>query len=574
MLKFISFLGTGKYVPCNYYLDGIKVPNRYYIQDALANVLKQQGRPPDKIVVFTTDEAYNANWIKNNADPSAPGLEQALKSSFPADVIKNVNIPSGKSEQELWDIFQAIIDEIELNDEIVFDVTHSWRFLPMLAFIVLNYARIVKNCAIASIYYGAFEALNSAIVKDMPLEARNAPVFDLTPFVTVFDWTLAIDRYLNTGDASMVSHLAQNEIKALNAEIKATGGRTSDDYKASTGLKKLAKAMEEFSDVVHTCRGKRITPAALNLKGAIDEVMADASHQYIKPLSAIIGLLEERFDRFMQDDFINAIEASKWCLENSMYQQGLTILEEGIISYICDICGKNKELRDDREWASICAGKIYKNVVQIEDVCTGPDAEHLEDIMKLLYEIASLRNDINHAGWRDSPADPAKIRSGFEYLLRRAKELSLTQNAKREATCMRMFLIFSHELTQAQIEDAEKRFGISKFISLPQDLAQLWSNVPPELENLGKYLSPLFEWLDHNASAGDYALVQGDYGATLMTVDYCFARGITPVYSTTERSLSEEKNGDAIIATREFRHVAFREYKRLNAHCLNSPNVL
>jgi len=43
------------------------------------------------------------------------------------------------------EIFRTIFDEIDENDEIIFDVTHSFRYLPMLVFIVINYARVVKK---------------------------------------------------------------------------------------------------------------------------------------------------------------------------------------------------------------------------------------------------------------------------------------------------------------------------------------------------------------------------------------------------------------------------------------------
>ena len=72
-----------------------------------------------------------------------------------------------------------------------------------------------------AVYYGAFEVLGyGSLVAKLPIEERNAPIFDLTPFIDLFDWTLAIDRYLATGDASLVENLTSSEVKKINEEIR------------------------------------------------------------------------------------------------------------------------------------------------------------------------------------------------------------------------------------------------------------------------------------------------------------------------------------------------------------------
>ena len=50
----------------------------------------------------------------------------------------------------------------------------------------------------------------------------------------------------------------------------------------------------------------------------------------LNPLSPIMEMLKDRFDSFsFRDEDINMIETAKMCYDNKMYQQGLTILEEG-----------------------------------------------------------------------------------------------------------------------------------------------------------------------------------------------------------------------------------------------------
>jgi len=57
---------------------------------------------------------------------------------------KSIEIVKGKDEEEIWAIFQKIYDVLEENDEVTFDVTHSYRFLPMLGLLLLQHPQFYK----------------------------------------------------------------------------------------------------------------------------------------------------------------------------------------------------------------------------------------------------------------------------------------------------------------------------------------------------------------------------------------------------------------------------------------------
>jgi len=124
---------------------------------------------------------------------------------------------------------------------------------------------------------------------------------------------------------------------------------------------------------------------------------------------------------------------------------------------------------------------------------------------------------------------------------------------------MKLFLFFSHTLTQEQINDA-KNPGIDKFVPLPNELQYLWSNVPPELEDIEEYAKPFYEFLNINARKGDYVLVQGDFGLSCRLVNYSKQKGLIPVYATTKRKVIETEKDGKIVKISEFKHVQFRRY--------------
>jgi hypothetical protein len=126
-----------------------------------------------------------------------------------------------------------------------------------------------------------------------------------------------------------------------------------------------------------------------------------------------------------------------------------------------------------------------------------------------------------------------------------------------------LFLVFNHQLTALQAEDARVALGVDAIINLPTELQELWSTVPPELPEIKDYLKPVKAWLSAKARAGDYVLIQGDFGACYLMVNFALEHNLIPVYSTTQREVVEEEqpNG-AVKVIHHFQHEIFRIYGR------------
>lgn len=558
VLKFISVLGNRPYEECSYYMDhqDNKAKESHYVQYSILELLQKQGVVPDKIIVLTTQEAYENNWIKNIKANNDSGLESILKEfcqSSGAEA-RNIMIPAGKNEEELWEMFNVVLNCIDEGDEIILDITHSFRYIPMLTFIVLIYARIVKKCTIKDVYYGAYEAAKNG----------DAPIYVLTPYVTLFDWIIAVERYLSTGDAERLMELTKTEAAKISRGIRKSipsDGELDKRllFREPDTLRLLAESMHYFSEVIRTCRGPEITQAITDLREKVDLVVESAAHERVKPLSPIIDLVKYRFDRFHTgSSVLNAIESAKWCLEKRMYQQGFTILQEGLISWACEQEALDIQDVNERKRITSAAHITSKSSLVSDD--------QYKAVFGIISNMSAIRNDINHAGWRK---DAAKI-TKFEGLLRKFiaeaeavfnphdnlfESSNLIDSASRS-----MLLILSHPMTVKQRKDAEESLKVTKFVALPEHLAFLWSDVPPDLDDLEEYLESIKQWVVENGKPGDYALVQGDFGATTALVNHCRAHGIVPVYATTRRKAVERVNGEKIIIEREFEHVRFRIY--------------
>lgn len=430
--KVIFFLGTGGYVSCNYYLDRdgewFKVENKCYIQEALLNILTKTGIEIDEVVIFLTEEAKSFNWENNRKYPEKSGLEKSLEEYKEKIKITPVDIPVGMSEDELWVIFDKILENIKENDEIFYDITHSFRSLPLLAIIVLNYAKFVKNCHLRGIYYGAVESLGkpSELEKIDP-DKRNAPIFDLTPFVNLLDWTAGIDRFINTGDASPIVELTKQDVKAMGIK----GDRENKKL-----FEKLAKDLENFSKIINTCRGQEISSSAINFKNRVRDVLDKKGEHYIKPIGPLLEIIDERFSSFNDNPYNNMLEGAKWCLEHNLIQQGLTILQESIISFICE---KNHlELTSDKDRGLVTqAFKIKEenlpferwenesknNKEIIEKMLSSEIFSKNKEFCNLMRNITNLRNDMNHAGWRENPCNAKRFKQKLHDYIQKTEKI-------------------------------------------------------------------------------------------------------------------------------------------------------
>jgi len=126
----------------------------------------------------------------------------------------------------------------------------------------------------------------------------------------------------------------------------------------------------------------------------------------------------------------------------------------------------------------------------------------------------------------------------------------------------KLILLFSHNLTKSQKEEAYRTLKITELVSLPISLQNKWSNVPAESDDISNYLSDISLWLKEVADNKDYILIQGDFGATYFLVNIAFQFKLIPVYSTTERIHEEVLKQDGALEMKKiFKHVKYRKYK-------------
>lgn len=440
--KLISFLGITDYIECNYCLDQQrKASGVKYIQEALAQIICSEWLENDSIVVLLTEEAKKKNWhddghidkdkriIKNR------GLKTRLEDlNLKAKIVPVEGVPEGKTQNEIWEIFEILFKQIEDGDEIVFDITNALRSIPTLAIIVLNYARTIKNIKLSRIYYGAFDVLgNSYEEKKMNMEEKNTPIFDLTPFIELMDWTTAVNNFVKFGAAEDIKSMCTTAQKQDNNRIEEFG-----------------KKLNDLDMNIRSCRGPEIIKFKANeLKETIKGVINEGERIPLPVLNPLMKQIVDKLSNFNDEGFDNGYAAVKWCIEHNLVQQGYTILNEmvintmlkgcvskdkykkqGLLSYISDYKIRNKMSRKNIE-IIIKSGNedvIEKNKRVKREVLNSVTEKlnskdklfeyfsENKEIQKAHEELKKLRNDMDHAGFSKKNIKPEGLKEQLEVL--------------------------------------------------------------------------------------------------------------------------------------------------------------
>ena len=303
---FISILGTGNYKPCSYRQGDFTSTETRFIQEATLDFLRARSEwsADDAAYIFLTPTARTSNWqaepidSRTDSPKDYAGLEPTLSQMGLPFPVEPVEISEEGDEEAIWSVFRSIYDQIHEGDRLYIDITHSFRYLPMLLLVLTNYARELKGAEVVSITYGNWEA-----------KADIKPIVDLGPLIELQDWTVAAGEFLRNGRASGLAELTKERVTPI---LKATKGKNE----VASGLSKLVDRLTTVSQSLTTIRGKEI------LEGKIFKELDKCTHGLdaglIAPMVPLIDKIKDSFGDFdTKPSVSNGFVAARWCYRMS-----------------------------------------------------------------------------------------------------------------------------------------------------------------------------------------------------------------------------------------------------------------
>lgn len=336
---FISFLGTNNYIQCRYDINGVVSAPVRFVQEALIEHWCKDWTEKDRILIFCTSKkttgengSKEINWLDNGQsrvteESEKIGLQHRLQElqvriGLKAQIEEH-DIESGFSEEEIWSIFDTIYAKLQADDQIFFDVTHAFRSIPLFSIVLFNYAKFMKDTRLMAIMYGAFEKLGPAYkVKEQPVDARVAPVIDLTNIARLQEYNQIASSLTEFGKVKQLKEaITSNQESASDQTIRDLAESISelDEYIATIDLKEIknGKFIRKFRSYYKNIRKKNIL---------------------VKPISNILDELYKETEDFTEESSYRNIEAAiNWTIKHDMLMQAYPLAAEYIILRVSDM---------------------------------------------------------------------------------------------------------------------------------------------------------------------------------------------------------------------------------------------
>jgi len=255
-------------------------------------------------------------------------------------------IDYGLDDRELWNNFEKyikILEHIEDNDVVYIDITHAFRSLSLMSFLMVQFGHIIKDkkFKIGGVFYGMLEVSyeNNGIT----------PIVDLKILYDLMEWIKAIDNFKNYANGDNITHLLENS-DSMKQEYKIFNGYTN-----AMRIANMASVKQNINTIA-----KKLT------------TLEDSQNPIIRLMTKEMKSFVTRLDKKNMSDFQLAL--AEWYCEHKHYALSYMALAEAIVSKSCEVNdypidtengrneAKSKIYRVDKE-----LGKTYKTINKIRN---------------------------------------------------------------------------------------------------------------------------------------------------------------------------------------------------------------
>jgi len=381
----ISSLGAGRekgtYSKAKYKFDE---DNRIYETSFVADAIVKHHNIDKLFLVGTKksswDEAYitladgqdDSYYESLNSKQSSMGVDLEDLKQFDKEInyiSSSKIIDYGIDSDELWGNFEKFLEianGLDDGDELYLDITHSFRSLSLMSFVMTQFASSIsdKNFSIKAVYYGMNEYSNE--------NNGITPVVNIGIFLEIQEWIKAIDAIKNYSDFNpLIKLLDENKIEK---EVQNTFINLNNNISLAN-IASIRQFIKTASKKIRT--------------------IENSENKIVKLLAPEILNLVDDLDKERDSDF--QYNLAKWFNLNNNYVLSYIALYEAIITKSCELSKydiENHNLREDAKksigddkYGKYFYTKYDDSISQIRNsiVHQSNDRKHLvkEDIKRL-----------------------------------------------------------------------------------------------------------------------------------------------------------------------------------------------
>jgi CRISPR-associated Csx2 family protein len=364
----ISLLGTGrvasgdnennKYETTDYILDGKLYPEQTFTSNAIMEhyginrvyFIGTNKSMWDNIAdVFNADDEYLMELLEQKdenrlEENDLKKLNSLIEKKLEENGSKCYLVEDGENENELWRIFEKFLDilrVIDKEDELYFDITHLFRSVSVMSFIMAELAQIDKNIKIKGFFYGMLKKDEASLIIDTSL------------FFELLQWSKAVEELENFASLKRLVELSNHKLNP----------------NAYNALKYLQSAFDiaNMSAIFNAI--KKLNTQINHFKKNEDRLVL----LFLPRLEQFI----KRFSKKSLSEF--QLELADFFMEKHNYALSYMALAEAIVSKVTEIQGYDVQEKSDRD-------KAKQEISQIDN-----DLYH-----KIYKDVNKIRNNIAH----------------------------------------------------------------------------------------------------------------------------------------------------------------------------------
>ncbi len=194
---------------------------------ALLELLQGEQRP-DRVVVMLTPSARESTW---------PDFQEALNFLSGTLEVDPVDIPEGRSLEELRQILDRVSRCFPEGCRLTLDVTQGLRHFPFIVYALALYLTSLRNVQLEGAYYGILEGTP---------KGQPCPILNLRPLLELPGWFHSVRVFREQGLAQPMAEMIQQEVDRLRNQARVQGNDLQL-YRQASALGNLVQSLQNMS---------------------------------------------------------------------------------------------------------------------------------------------------------------------------------------------------------------------------------------------------------------------------------------------------------------------------------------
>lgn len=378
MRKILTFLGTSNYKETTVHIgdytygnpDGSNSAENTIFPLSLIKYYKEQN-PDEPLSIFfllTKGAKENENWQKSQ--PVLEKWKEELGISY-----DTIDAPDDvESSEATLQLVKSMIGVLESGDEVILDVTHCFRDIPLTALVAALYIKEALNVSV-QILYGKLDSKKTADGK----EINNTYCKDITYVTQLTEWLYAARIFREYGYSKELG--------------KLTDQRNREIYKEMRGQPKRLSTMKgHLNHLTNSLRLGSIHSLRTSVRTFLfafeeEDTLINEIHEYVPELDTLLPAILERYSKI--DTGTEELSLNKAELK----------AERELMKFYMETNDINMALHLAREY-------LINIVLYKEDLSDFVfDKDKREKVSRIINEndaIKEARNHVAHFGFNDS----------------------------------------------------------------------------------------------------------------------------------------------------------------------------